>query len=69
MLMLCVPTLHAQWERAALPFDATAISSNGAILWICGAESGIASSSDGGTHWDIRNRESENVEAPVHWFC
>ena len=59
VLTLCAPALHAQWEKSALPFHATAISSNGETLWICGAESGIASSSDGGIHWDVRNHQAK----------
>src|SRR5579859_3329229 len=58
VLGLYAPALHAQWERPALPFNATAISSNGTTLWICGANSGIASSSDGGVHWEVRNHKA-----------
>lgn len=45
-----------------MPFNATAISSNGAILWICGADSGIASSSDGGVHWELRNHKANSAK-------
>jgi len=62
VVTLCAPVLHAQWERSAVPFNATAISSNGAILWICGSDSGIASSSDGGVHWEVRNHEAETAK-------
>ena len=41
-----------------MPFTATAISSNGPILWVCGGDSGIASSSDGGVHWQVRNQKA-----------
>jgi photosystem II stability/assembly factor-like uncharacterized protein len=46
-------------EKSAPPFDATAISSNGSSLLICGAEAGIASSSDGGINWHVRNHQEK----------
>lgn len=59
VLALYAPVLLAQWERSAVPFQPTAISANGTILWICGADSGIASSSDGGVHWQVRNQKAD----------
>ena len=45
-----------------MPFKPTAISSNGAVLWICGVDSGIASSSDGGVHWELRNQKANTAK-------
>src|SRR5260370_42582456 len=58
VLALCSPVLRAQWQRSAVPFEATAVASSGTMFWICGADSGIASSSDGGLHWEVRNQKA-----------
>jgi photosynthesis system II assembly factor YCF48-like protein len=62
VLTLCAPALGAQWERSSVPFKPTAISSNGTVLWVCGADSGIASSSDGGLHWEVRNQKAHTAK-------
>ncbi len=58
VVALCSPVLRAQWQRSAVPFEATAVASSGTMFWICGADSGIASSSDGGLHWEVRNQKA-----------
>lgn len=54
-LVMSAPLLRGEWQKASIPFDATAISRSADKLWVCGPNASIASSSDGGAHWDIRN--------------
>ena len=57
--LFAVAQASGEWFKTSPPFDATAISRNGSTFWICGREATIASSSDGGTHWDVRHREAK----------
>jgi hypothetical protein len=59
LALMCATIVQAQWTRSAVPFEATAISSNGDSLWACGPGQAIASSSDGGFHWDMRHRQPD----------
>jgi hypothetical protein len=44
-----------------LPFDVRAITRNGNTLFVCGAELGIAASTDGGINWSVLNRRADGV--------
>ena len=44
----------SKWENVALPFRALDIASNGSSMWVCGTDEGIAFSTDGGEHWQVR---------------
>src|SRR5215467_13964862 len=44
-----------QWTEQSTPFPAANITAQGGVLWVCGANEMIASSSDGGRTWEIRH--------------
>jgi photosystem II stability/assembly factor-like uncharacterized protein len=50
------------WQEAKIPFRALNTTSSGASLWVCGTGEGIAVSSDGGEHWEVRQQK---VDGPV----
>jgi len=57
-LLSTSPLLWGEWTRPSAPFQSTAISQNENSLWICGPDASIASSADGGEHWDVRNSKA-----------
>lgn len=52
--VLSMPLLRADWMQPTPPFVPLAIAANGNSLWICGPNASVASSTDGGNHWEIR---------------
>jgi hypothetical protein len=60
--------LLGQWSKPSTPFQATAIASSGNSFWICGANASIASSSDGGDHWNLlTSKEGAGTLLSIHW--
>jgi len=51
------PTAGAKlgWTEVSTPFPAANITAQGNVLWVCGANEMIASSSDGGQTWKLRH--------------
>lgn len=46
----------SSWRAQTLPFRVLGITSIGSSLWACGAGEGLAVSSDGGAHWEVRRQ-------------
>lgn len=54
-----VPTaVTSSWSKAAIPFKAVGITSVSGVFWVCGENEMIASSSDGGTTWNLQHQSS-----------
>jgi len=49
-------TIGPQWTEVFTPFPAADITAVGSVFWICGANAMIASSSDGGSTWNLRHQ-------------
>jgi hypothetical protein len=54
-LLLSTVFIWGQSTKPPVPFEAKAISRSGNAFWICGANSSIAMSADGGASWQIKN--------------
>src|SRR5208282_1992886 len=46
------------WNHAAIPFKVAGITAVGDVVWACGENEMIASSSDGGWSWNLRHQNS-----------
>ena len=49
-------TIGPQWTEVFTPFPAADITAVGSVFWVCGANAMIASSSDGGSTWNLRHQ-------------
>jgi hypothetical protein len=68
IFLVFLPLLWGQWVTPTAPFTATAIAANGNTIWICGPIASIASSVDGGNHWEIRNsKDGANSLLTLRW--
>jgi photosystem II stability/assembly factor-like uncharacterized protein len=57
-----VPTsLRSNWAKIAPPFRAANITAVGNVFWVCGDNEMIASSSDGGTSWNLRHQNASGA--------
>src|SRR5262249_7724769 len=46
----------SEWHKSEVPFRVLNTTSLGSSLWTCGADEGIAVSSDGGQHWQTKHQ-------------
>jgi hypothetical protein len=46
----------SRWQQQNLPFRVLGITGIGSSLWACGVGEGLAVSSDGGAHWEVRRQ-------------
>ena len=53
--MVGQPVGRTVWTPSATPFRTIGTASNDSAIWVCGVDEGIASSSDGGGHWQIKH--------------
>lgn len=51
--------LSSDWRSYDLPFRALNVASTGHLLWVCGTEEAIASSSDDGEHWRVKHQTTD----------
>lgn len=47
---------RSSWQQQNLPFRVLGITGIGSSLWACGVGEGLAVSSDGGAHWEVRRQ-------------
>lgn len=68
VFVLLVPQLRGEWLTPTAPFVPTAIAVNGNSIWIGGPNASIASSIDGGNHWEIRtSKNGANSLLFIRW--
>lgn len=46
------------WRDVSLPFRPVHITSNGGVVWVCGADEMVAKSEDGGRSWTVKHEKS-----------
>ena len=51
----------SEWREAKLPFRALNTTSLGDSLWVCGTAEGIAVSSDGGEHFEVKHQKPDGA--------
>jgi hypothetical protein len=66
VILISVPVVTGEEQPASgshisnLPFRALGITSNSASFWACGTDEGIAVSTDGGAHWQLKHQTPDS---------